>query len=80
MRHADGISPACPLSYGDFEPYYTRAEQLYAVHGIRGVDPTDPPSATPYPYPPISHEPRIAQLESDLARIGLHPFRCPTAS
>ena len=37
--------------YADFEPYYTRAEQLYHVHGERGVDPTEPPAASPYPYP-----------------------------
>ncbi|MDD7967830.1 GMC oxidoreductase [Actinomycetospora lemnae] len=77
VAHVDGVSPAWPLSYTDFEPYYTRAEQLYQVHGRRGVDPTDPPSASPYPYPPISHEPRIAQLEDDLTRIGLHPFPLP---
>ncbi len=47
IQHVDGVSPAWPLSYPDFEPYYTRAE------------------------------PRIAQLETDLARIGLHPFPLP---
>ncbi len=77
IRHVDGISPAWPISYADLEPYYTRAELLYQVHGERGTDPDDPPSATPYPYPPISHEPRIAQLDSDLRRIGLHPFALP---
>jgi choline dehydrogenase-like flavoprotein len=77
LRHVDGISPAWPMDYTDFEPYYTRAEQLYQVHGERGIDPGDPPSATPYPFPAISHEPRIAQLEADLTRAGLHPFPLP---
>ena len=36
LRHHDGISPAWPVSYDDFEPYYTQAEQLYEVHGARG--------------------------------------------
>jgi len=77
IRHVDGISPAWPVDYSFFEPYYTRAEQLYRVHGVRGVDPDDPPSAAPYPDPPVSHEPRIAQLSADLTRIGLHPFPLP---
>ena len=29
VEHKGGISPAWCLSYQDFEPYYTRAEQLY---------------------------------------------------
>lgn len=77
VQHVDGVSPAWPLDYTDLEPYYTRAEQLYRVHGVRGIDPTDPPSATPYPFPPISHEPRIEQLRADLTAAGLHPFELP---
>ena len=76
LRHHGGISPAWPVGYDVFEPYYTQAESLYQVHGIRGEDPTDPPGA-PYPYPPISHEPRIQELFDDLARVGLHPFHSP---
>ncbi len=71
VHHVDGVSPAWPLDYADFEPYYTRAEQLYHVHGERGVDPDDPPSASPYRYPPLSHDERIAQLEADLAAFDL---------
>ncbi len=39
LRHHDGISPAWPIGYDEMEPYYTRAEQLYQVHGARGEDP-----------------------------------------
>ena len=38
--HKGGISPEWCLKYADFEPYYTQAEQLYNVHGQRGLDPT----------------------------------------
>ncbi|MGI4938561.1 MAG: NAD(P)-binding protein, partial [Janthinobacterium lividum] len=31
IRHQDGISPAWPLSYQDFEPYYAQAESLFHV-------------------------------------------------
>ena len=34
--HADGISPAWPVGYAEFEPYYTAAECLFHVHGLRG--------------------------------------------
>jgi len=77
ITHVDGVSPAWPIDYADLEPYYTRAEQLYQVHGVRGVDPTDPPSAAAYPHPPISDEPRVAQLSADLRAAGLNPFPLP---
>ncbi|HEY1485658.1 MAG TPA: GMC family oxidoreductase [Micromonosporaceae bacterium] len=77
LRHHDGISPAWPISYADMEPYYTAAEQLYQVHGVRGEDPTEPPSSGPYPFPPVSHEPRIQKLSDNLTTAGFHPFHAP---
>ena len=77
LRHHDGISPAWPIGYDEMEPYYTLAEQLYQVHGARGEDPTEPPASAPYPFPAVSHEPRIQQLSDDLAAAGLHPFHAP---
>ena len=77
IKHWGGISPAWPIGYDELEPYYTRAEQLYHVHGERGVDPTDPPASAPYPHPPVSHEPRIRQLAEDFARLGCRPFHVP---
>lgn len=76
-QHCDGISPAWPISYRDLEPYYSVAEQLYHVHGQHGEDPTAPPSSTPYPHPPVSHEPRIQELSDDLTALGLRPFHTP---
>jgi choline dehydrogenase-like flavoprotein len=77
LRHEGGISPAWPIGYDEMEPYYTMAEQLYQVHGARGEDPTDPPASAPYPFPALSHEPRIQQLADDLAAAGFHPFHAP---
>ncbi|HEY2184853.1 MAG TPA: GMC family oxidoreductase [Xanthobacteraceae bacterium] len=77
IRHHGGISPAWPLGYDELEPYYGEAEHLYCVHGQHGVDPTDPPSNTPYPFPPVSHEPRIQELHDAFLREGLHPFQLP---
>ena len=77
LKHYDGISPAWPIDYEEMEPYYTKAEQMYQVRGARGEDPTEPPSSAPYPFPAVSHEPRIQQLHDDLARAGYHPFHAP---
>jgi choline dehydrogenase-like flavoprotein len=77
VRHHDGISPAWPISYDDMEPYYTKAEHLYQVHGVHGEDPTEPPVSAQYNRPPVSHEPRIQQLSDDLAAAGFHPFHAP---
>lgn len=77
LKHHDGISPAWPIGYDEMEPYYTRAEQMYQVHGARGEDPTEPFASAPYPFPAVSHEPRIQKLHDDLAKAGYHPFHSP---
>ncbi len=77
IRHVDGPSPAWPLSYGDFEPWYTKAEWLYQVHGSRGDDPTEGPSSRPYPWPPVSHEPRLQEICDALKAKGYHPYSAP---
>ena len=77
LAHHDGVSPAWPIGYDELEPYYLQAEQLYQVHGARGEDPTEPPASGPYPFPAVSHEPRIQALADDLAAAGLHPFHAP---
>jgi choline dehydrogenase-like flavoprotein len=77
VQHYGGTSPEWPISYADLEPYYTEAEQLYLVHGERGEDPTEPPASGPFPYPAVSHEPRIQQLHDDLVAAGHRPFHLP---
>ncbi len=77
IQHKDGVSPAWPLTYADYKPYYDQAEALFHVHGQRGEDPLEPPTDIPYPYPPVSHESRIQQLSESFAAEGLHPFHLP---
>ncbi|HEY2773970.1 MAG TPA: GMC family oxidoreductase [Candidatus Binatia bacterium] len=77
VRHVDGVSPAWPIAYGDLESYYTRAEHLYHVHGLRGADPTEPPASAPYLHPPISSEPRIHEIREGMERLGHRPFPMP---
>ncbi len=75
--HKDGVSPAWPLPYAAFEPFYAQAEALFHVHGQRGEDPNEPPSSGPFPHPAVSHEPHIAHLSERLGAQGLHPFHLP---
>jgi choline dehydrogenase-like flavoprotein len=79
VRHSEGISPAWPLPYETFEPYYGQAEALFHVHGRRGEDPNEPASSTPFPHPPVAHEPRIEQLAESFRRQGAQPFHLPLA-
>jgi choline dehydrogenase-like flavoprotein len=77
IKHVGGVSPAWPLSYGDLEPWYTKAEWLYQVHGVHGEDPTEGSWSRQYPWPPVSHEPRVQEISDALAKGGYHPFRAP---
>jgi choline dehydrogenase-like flavoprotein len=78
VRYSRGVSPAWPVSYEEFEPYYSKAEWLYQVHGTHGIDPTEGRWSRQYPWPPVSHEPRIERMSQALQRAGYHPFPAPT--
>jgi choline dehydrogenase-like flavoprotein len=77
LHHVDGISPAWPLDYDDFEPWYSEAEWMYHVHGNAGEDPAEGKRSKPYPWPAVSHEPRMQELSDDLESGGYHPFHAP---
>ena len=79
LEHAAGVSPAWPITYRQLAPYYDLAEQLYGIHGEAGIDPTEPPNVSPYPYPPLDHEPVIEQVASALKDQGIRPFPLPLA-
>jgi choline dehydrogenase-like flavoprotein len=79
LEHADGLSPAWPLSYETLEPWYARAEALFQVRGAAGEDPTEPPRSTAFPAPAVPDEPAIADARVRLSALGLHPFSLPLA-
>lgn len=77
VEHADGLSPAWPISYADLAPYYTKAEMLWRVHGERGIDPNDQPDDPPYPYPAVADDPGVFALKTHLKARGWHPSPLP---
>jgi choline dehydrogenase-like flavoprotein len=89
IQHQGGISPAWPISYADLEPFYTRAEELFHVHGDLGsapavpggygssFDPTEPFHSKPYPFPAFSNEPRMQTIEDSVRKLGIHTFPIP---
>jgi choline dehydrogenase-like flavoprotein len=76
VEHADGLSPAWPITYDTLAPFYDRAERLYQVHGATGIDPTEP-ARGPFPFPAVPHAPAMADLVTRLAAQGLHPSPLP---
>lgn len=92
LTFPDGVSPAWPIGYDELEPYYGKAEALYKVHGDSSQDPTEPPRAQPYCFPPVPHDREMEPLFKRLRRQGLnvspipkaieaeHPHRCRLCS
>lgn len=79
VKHQEGVSPAWELSYQDLESYYTRAENLFKIHGQTGEDITEPAMSGEYPFPAMPHEPRLQEVADDLAQQGLHPHHLTLA-
>lgn len=77
--HLQGSSPGWPLSYADLEPWYDRAEALFKVRGTANEDPTEPPHAAGYPFPPVPDEPVMAKVRARLQKAGAHPSSLPLA-
>jgi choline dehydrogenase-like flavoprotein len=74
-----GISPAWPLSYTDFKPYYDQAERFLNVHGVRNEDPTEPFTDIAYPFPPIPVEPFTKELFDNVRSTGIRAYPIPMA-
>jgi choline dehydrogenase-like flavoprotein len=76
MQHIDGVSPAWPIDYETLSPYYDRAERLYQVRGLHGIDPTEP-ARGPFPHEHIPHAEGMETIIRGLHGLGLHPFPLP---
>jgi choline dehydrogenase-like flavoprotein len=77
IHHGGGVSPAWPIRYDDLKPWYLKAEHMWKVHGRRGVDPTERADEPDYAYPPLRHDPTVANLEKHLQSLGWTPSPIP---
>lgn len=77
IEHEGGTSPAWPVSYDDFEPFYRLVERWYWVHGRAGIDPTEPWRSSPFPFDAIPSDPYMQALADGFSRQGLNPFPLP---
>lgn len=75
----EGVSQGWPFTYEDLEPWYTKAEKLYKVHGALGEDPTEPRHSGDFPFPALPHEPSIERFARALKAQGLHPYHSANA-
>src|SRR5271157_758052 len=66
-----------PISYGDLEPYYEKAEYEIGVSGDVSPDPFHAPRRKPLPMPPLPPNREYEILKPAAQRLGLHPFDLP---
>ncbi len=68
-----------PITYGELEPYYTKAEWEIGVSGKAGTNPFEGPRQKPYPMPPLPYNREASVLTPAARRLGWHPFPIPMA-
>ncbi len=66
-----------PISYGDLEPFYEKAEWEVGVSGDMSTNPFTPPRRRPYPMPPFPLNREGRMLDAAAKRLGFHPFPIP---
>jgi gluconate 2-dehydrogenase alpha chain len=67
------------ITYGELEPYYTRAEQLLGISG-EGSSPLEGPRSTGYPTPPLKMGYFPALFSGAARSMGYHPLPAPAAN
>jgi choline dehydrogenase-like flavoprotein len=68
-----------PITYGELEPYYTKAEWELGISGLAGSSPLDPPRSKPYPLPPLPIKSSGVIAERGARKLGWHAFPAPMA-
>ena len=70
---------AWPITYGEMEPFYSRAENIQNVAGIEGENITEPERSSPFPQPPPELPPLPKRVWEAAENLGLHPSHIPLA-
>ena len=81
MHYPDANFSDWPLTYDELEPFYTEAERLTGVQGVRGANPFESQRSGEFPMPP-GVPMYVGLVLSDGARSvdqGYTPFPYPTA-
>src|SRR5579864_8321770 len=77
-----------PVSYGELEPFYDRAEYELGISGkagniqgkkIEGGNVFEAPRQREYPLPPLMVDQSGLLFEEGAKKLGLHPFSSPRA-
>jgi choline dehydrogenase-like flavoprotein len=68
-----------PITYGDLEPYYTKAEWDLGISGLAGASPFDPPRSKAYPLPPLPVKSSGVLMDRGARKLGWHSFPAPLA-
>jgi choline dehydrogenase-like flavoprotein len=66
-----------PISCGELEPYYEKAEWEIGVSGDDSGNVFKAPRKKPLPMPPLAPGKEHEVLEGAAKRLGLHPFHIP---
>ena len=77
-EHEAGVSPAWPIDYGELEPYYGQAEELYGVRGAAEGDPATH-GAWPFLHEPFPHAPIVQRVVNRLRGAGYAVAPVPRA-
>ncbi len=68
-----------PVSYDEFESFYTEAEQILEVSGETSADPFDPPRNTDYFHKGIPLSKPSQRIFNAAEMLGFRPFKLPLA-
>jgi gluconate 2-dehydrogenase alpha chain len=68
------------ITYGELEPFYTRAERLIGVSCKSGLDPFEGPRSAEYPTPPLRMGYFPALFVDTAKSLGYHPAPSPSAN
>lgn len=68
-----------PITYGDLEAYYTKAEYDLGISGLAGANPFEAPRSKPYPLPPMPVKSSGVLFDQATKKLGLHSFPAPVA-